>query len=333
MTNLVRVGIAGTGHCVPPRVVTNDDLAKIVDTNDEWITKRTGIRARRHVDEGTNCSDLCTEAAREAIEAAGLQPEDIDLIIVGSLTQDHLMPSISVLVQTNLGCTKAAAFDVLAACTGFLTALHTAEAFIASGRAKNVLAIGGETLSRYLDMTDRTSCILFGDGAGAVVARPLEDCGDGGGQGEILKQTLGADGSGYEFIHIPEGGSVHPHNHPEYDASDHFIRVRGREVYRFAVTKMTELIKDAAEGYGADEIKLVVPHQVNMRIIEAARERLDWPIEKFYLNIEKYGNTSAGSVPIALDEAVREGRLEKGDLVIMVAFGAGLTWGSTLIKW
>lgn len=330
MTSNVRVGIAGTGHKVPPRVVTNDDLSKIVDTSDEWITQRTGIKERRHVDEGTNCSHLCGDAAKQAIEASGLEPNDIDLIITGSLTQDHMMPTISTLVQTRLGCERAAAFDVLSACTGFLTALHTAETYIRAGRAKNVVAIGGETLSRYLDMTDRTSCILFGDGAGAAVLRPLEDCG---GQGEILKQTMGADGSGYEFIHIPEGGSARPHTHPDYDKSNQFIRVRGREVYRFAVTKMTQLIKEAAEGYTEDEIKVVIPHQVNMRIIEGARERLGWPIEKFFLNIEKYGNTSAASVPIALDEAVRAGRLEKGDLVILVAFGAGLTWGSTLLRW
>ena len=330
MTNLVRVGIAGTGHSVPPRVVTNDDLSKLVDTNDEWITKRTGIKARRFVDDGTDCSHLCGEAARLAIEAAGLKPEDIDMIIVGSLTQDHLMPTISALVQTRLGCTNAAAFDVLAACTGFLTALHTAEAFIASGRAKNIVAVGGETLSRYLDMSDRGSCILFGDGAGAAVLRPLDDCG---GQGEILRQTLGADGEGYEFIHIPMGGAKTPHNHPDYDASEHFIRVAGRDVYRFAVNKMTEMIREISEGYSMDDIALVVPHQVNTRIIDAARERLEWPEEKFFLNIEKYGNTSAGSVPIAFDEAVREGRLKKGDLCILVAFGAGLTWGATLIKW
>ena len=330
MTSTVRVGIAGTGHAVPPRRVTNDDLAKIVDTSDEWITQRTGIKERRHVDEGVNCSHLCEDAARKAIDAAGLAPNDIDMIVTGSLTQDHLMPTISTLVQTRLGAEQAAAFDVLSACTGFLTALHTAESFIRAGRAKNVLAIGGETLSRYLDMSDRASCILFGDGAGAAVLRPLEDCD---GRGEIVRHTLGSDGTGYEFIHIPEGGAEHPHNHPDYDKSNHFIRVRGREVYRFAVTKMTELIREAAEGYSADEIKLVVPHQVNMRIIEAARERLDWPLEKFFVNIEKYGNTSAASVPIALDEAVLEGRLEKGDVVILVAFGAGLTWGSTVIRW
>lgn len=329
MPTLVRAGIAGTGHAVPPRIVTNDDLAEIVDTSDEWITQRTGIKARRFVDEGQNCSHLCEEAARQALDAAKLKPEDVDLIVTGSLTQDHLMPTISTLVQDRIGATNAGAFDVLSACTGFLTALHTAESFVASGRAKNVLAIGGETLSRYLDMSDRTSCILFGDGAGAAVLKPHEECE----QGEILSHTLGADGSGYSFIHIPEGGAEHPHNHPDYDRSNHFIRVKGREVYRFAVTKMTELIRDAASKFEPDEVKLVIPHQVNMRIIEAARDRLEWPMEKFFLNIEKYGNTSAGSVPIALDEAVREGRLEKGDVVILVAFGAGLTWGCTTIRW
>lgn len=329
MTSIVRVGIAGTGHAVPPRVVTNDDMSRIVDTSDEWITQRTGIRERRFVDEGTNCSHLCEEAARKAIADAGLEPNDIDLIITGSLTQDHLMPSISTLVQTRLGCENAGAFDVLAACTGFLTALHTAEAFVRSGRVKNVLAIGGETLSRYLDMTDRASCILFGDGAGAAVIRPLEDTQGG----EILAHNLGADGAGYEFIHIPEGGAAHPHNHPDYDKSNQFIRVRGREVYRFAVTKMTELIRKANESVPDQEIDLVIPHQVNLRIIEAARERLDWPMEKFFINIHKYGNTSAASVPIALDEAAREGRLKRGDLVVLVAFGAGLTWGSTLVRW
>jgi len=329
MSSIVRAGIAGTGHATPPRVVTNDDLAEIVDTSDEWITQRTGIRQRRFVDEGTNCSTLCIEAARQALDAAGLAPADVDLIVVGSLTQDHLMPSVSVLVQRELGCENAGSFDVLAACTGFLTALQTAEAFVASGRARNVLAIGGETLSRYLDMSDRTSCILFGDGAGAAVVRPLEDCQ----QGEMIQHTLGSDGSGYEFIHIPEGGSVHPHNHPDYDSSNHFIRVKGREVYRFAVTKMTELIRDAAAATESGEVDLVIPHQVNMRIIEGARERLGWPMEKFFVNIEKYGNTSAASVPIALDEAVRTGHLKKGDNVVLVAFGAGLTWGATTLRW
>lgn len=326
---LTRVGIAGTGSELPPRVVTNDDMARLVDTSDEWITQRTGIRERRWVDEGTNCSHLCEGAARKAMEAAGVGPEEVDLIVVGSLTQDHLMPSVACLVQTRLGLVNAAAFDVMSACTGFLTALNTAECFIAAGRARTAIAIGGETLSRYLDLTDRSSCILFGDGAGAAVLRPLDVCK----QGEILRQTLGADGSGYEFIHIPVGGAERPHNHPEYNAADHFIRIKGRDVYRFAVTKMTEMIRRAAEGLDPDEIALVVPHQVNLRIIEGARERLDWPMEKFFVNIDKYGNTSAASIPIALDEAVRAGRIQRGDKVILVAFGAGLTWGSTLLQW
>ncbi len=326
---LTRVGIAGTGSELPPRIVTNDDMARLVDTSDEWITQRTGIRARRWVEEGQNCSHLCEGAARKALEAAKVRPEEVDLVVVGSLTQDHLMPSVACLVQTRLGLVNAGAFDVLSACTGFLTALHTAEAFVAAGRARTALAIGGETLSRYLDLTDRTSCILFGDGAGAAVVRRFEDCG----QGEILRHELGADGSGYDFIHIPEGGAEHPHNHPQYDAQNHFIRVKGREVYRFAVTKMTEMIKRACEGHDPEEIALVIPHQVNLRIIEGAQERLEWPMEKFFVNIDKYGNTSAGSVPIALDEAVRAGRVKKGDKIVLVAFGAGLTWGSTLIQW
>jgi len=326
---LTRVGIAGTGSELPPRVVTNDDMARLVDTSDEWIHQRTGIRERRWVDEGTNCSHLCEAAARKALAAAGVKPEEVDLVIVGSLTQDHLMPSVACLVQTRLGLVNAAAFDVMSACAGFLTALHTAETYIAAGRARTALAIGGETLSRYLDLTDRSSCILFGDGAGAAVLRPHKDCR----QGEILRQVLGADGSGYDFIHIPEGGSEHPHNHPDYNSADHFIRIKGRDVYRFAVTKMTELILQVTEGVPADEIALVVPHQVNQRIIEAARERLEWPSEKFFVNIHKYGNTSAASIPIALDEAVREGRIKRGDKIVLVAFGAGLTWGATLIQW
>ncbi|MEZ6017500.1 MAG: beta-ketoacyl-ACP synthase III [Planctomycetota bacterium] len=330
---LTRVGIAGTGSELPTRVVTNDDMARLVDTSDEWIVQRTGIRERRWVDEGQNCSHLCQGSARKALEAAGVAPDEVDLVVVGSLTQDHLMPSVACLVQSRLGLVNAAAFDVLSACTGFLTALHTAESFVAAGRARTALAIGGETLSRYLDLTDRGSCILFGDGSGAAVVRPLELCGEGGGQGEILNHKLGADGSGYDFIHIPEGGAEHPHNHPDYDASNHFIRVKGREVYRFAVTKMAEMIRSACGSYDPSEIKLVIPHQVNQRIIEGAQERLGWPLDKFFVNIHKYGNTSAASVPIALDEAVREGRLQRGDKVILVAFGAGLTWGSTLIQW
>ncbi len=329
MTTLTRVGIAGTGSHLPERVMTNDDFARIVDTSDEWITKRTGIKERRFVSEGENNSDLAYEAARRALENGGVRPEEVDLIVVGTLTADHLMPTVACQLQERLGCSGAGAFDVQSACTGFLTAMHTAEAFIASGRARCVLAIGSETLSRYLNMKDRSSCILFGDGAGAAVLRPLDECG----QGEVLRTTLGADGSGFEYIHIPHGGTKVPHYHPEYDPEQHYIGLRGREVYRFAVGTMSRIIQEMVDGYDPDEVGLIVPHQVNLRIIESAIERVGWGRERTLVNIDRFGNTSAASLPIALDEAHREGRLEKGKLVVLVAFGAGLTWGGSLLRW
>jgi 3-oxoacyl-[acyl-carrier-protein] synthase III len=329
MTSRIRVGISGTGSYLPDRVVDNAWFEKIVDTSDEWIVQRTGIKERRFVAPEQATSDMAIEAGRRAVEAAGLQPSDIDLVIVGTLTPDHLLPSCSALVQHRLGLARAGAFDCNAACSGFMTALSTAEAFVAAGRARHVLAIGAESLSRFIDLSDRSSCILFGDAAGAVVLSPLEQCK----QGEILKSTLGADGSGYEFIHMVAGGSRKPPTKETVEKGEHFIRVRGREVYRFAVTKMSELIAQMVEGHSYDELCLVVPHQVNQRIIEAALDRLGWSDEKVMVNIQRYGNTSAATVPVALDEARRTGRLVPGKLVVMVAFGAGLTWGGTLIRW
>lgn len=329
MSERVRVGIAGTGSCLPSRVVPNSFFEKIVDTSDEWIVQRTGIQERRFVGPEEATSDIALKAARRALEMAQLAPEDLDLIVLGTLTPDHLLPSTSSLVQHQLGAKNAGAFDVNAACTGFLTALSTAEAFIGAGRARRVLAIGAESLSRFIDLNDRTSCILFGDGAGAAVLAPLDECG----QGEILKTRLGADGSGYDFIHMVGGGSRRPPTAETLAAGEHFIRVRGREVFRFAVTYMSDLIAEMVEGYGYDDLCLVVPHQVNRRIIDSALERLGWSDEKVMVNIQHYGNTSAATVPIALDEALRSGRLVKGKLVVLVAFGAGLTWGATLIRW
>ena len=329
MSERVRVGIAGTGMCVPKRVMSNDDFARLVDTSDEWITQRTGIRERRFVDDGENCSDLSVTAARGAMEEAGIGPEDIDLIVLGTVSGDFMLPSTACLVQDKLEATKAGAFDVVAACTGFVSALGTAEAFIAAGRARRVLAIGAETLSRHMNMEDRTSCILFGDGAGAAVVTPWEDCQ----QGEVLRSILGSDGSGYEFIHMPMGGARTPHHHPDWKREGHFITLKGREVFRFAVTKMTEMILAVTEGLDRSEIGLVVPHQVNKRIIDAALERLEIDEERCMVNIDRYGNTSAASVPIALHEARQEGRIEAGQHVVLVAFGAGLTWGATLLRW
>ena len=329
MTELIGVGIAGTGAYAPKRVMTNEDFAKLVDTSDEWITQRTGIK-RRHfaaADEAT--SDLALRAARGALEAAAVDPADLDLVIVGTLTPDFYLPSCAVLVQDALGAKRAGAFDVAAACTGFLTAMQTGEAFIASGRAKRVLVIGAEVLSRYLDMTDRTSCILFGDAAGAAVLMPHADCG----QGLILEGTCGADGSAYQAIHMRGGGSRNPPTKKSIESGDHFITLRGRDVYRFAVTKLAELIREMTAGYDLDEVSLVVPHQVNARIIESAIERTEVPREKVLVNIGEYGNTSAATVPVALHEAIRDGRLEKGKLVVLVAFGAGLTWAASLVRW
>jgi len=329
MASRIPVGIAGTGSYVPERVVPNAYFEKLVDTSDEWIVQRTGIQERRFAAPEQATSDLSVEAAQRALEAAGVRAEDLDLIVVGTLTPDYLLPSTACLVQDRLGAKNAGAFDVNAACTGFLTALHTGEAFVAAGRARRVLVIGAEKLTSFVDFTDRTSCIIFGDAAGAAVLTPLDECG----QGEILKTTLGADGKGYDFIHMVAGGSRKPPTQATLDAREHFIRMRGREVFRFAVTYMGEMVRQMIEGYSPDDISVVVPHQVNKRIIEAALERLEIPPEKVVVNIEKYGNSSAATVPLALDEAVRAGRIEKGKLVVLVAFGAGLTWGGSLLRW
>jgi 3-oxoacyl-[acyl-carrier-protein] synthase-3 len=329
MASRIPVGIAGTGSYVPERVVPNAFFEKLVDTSDEWIVQRTGIEERRFAAPDQATSDLSLEASKRALEAAGVKPEELDLIVLGTLTPDYLLPSTACLVQDRLGATNAGAFDVNAACTGFLTALHTGEAFIAAGRARRVLVIGAEKLTSFVDFTDRTSCIIFGDAAGAAVLTPLDECG----QGEILRTTLGADGKGYDFIHMPGGGSRKPPTAETLANGDHFIRMRGRDVFRFAVTYMGEMVREMIEGYSPDDVSLVVPHQVNKRIIEAALERLEIPPEKVVVNIEKYGNSSAATVPLALDEALRAGRIEKGKLVVLVAFGAGLTWGGSLIRW
>lgn len=329
MTELGHVSIIGTGHYVPEREVPNAYFEEHVDTSDEWIRQRTGIQSRRFVAEGEFTSDMCVAAAREALEAAGVEAEELDLIVVGTVSPDQYLPAVAPLVQDALGAKNAAAFDVMAACTGFITALSTGETFLAAGRGKKALVLGAETLSRFLDLQDRTSCILFGDGAGAAVLERTAP----GAPGEILRTILGADGSGYEFIQMTGGGARRPSSHDTVEAREHFIRVKGREVYRFAVSTMERMVRELLEGHDPDEFGLLVPHQVNQRIIDAATEKLGIPAEKVMVNIQKYGNTSAASVPIALDEAAREGRLERGKLVVMVAFGAGLNWGGSLLRW
>lgn len=329
MANRVRVGIAGTGSYVPERVVPNSEFEKFLDTSDEWIVQRTGIRERRFAAPDQATSDMSVIAAERALAASGMAASDLDLIVVGTLTPDFLLPSTACLIQDRLGAKNAAAFDCNAACTGFITALNTGEAYIAAGRAKRVLVIGAETLSRFVDMKDRSSCILFGDGAGATVLAPWDECK----QGEVLDTRMGADGSGFEFIHMRGGGSRLPATAATLAMGEHFIRLKGREVFRFAVTYMSDLIADLTKGYPAEELGLIVPHQVNRRIIDAALERLGMDDSKVVVNIQHYANTSAATVPIALDEAIRAGRLDKGKLCVLVAFGAGLTWGGTLLRW
>lgn len=329
MASRIRVGIAGTGAYVPERVVKNEWFEERIDTSDEWIVQRTGIRERRFAADDQATSDLCVHAAEEAMRAAGITAEDLDLIVVGTISPDYQLPSTAVLVQDRLGAKDCGAFDVAAACSGFLTALHTGEAFIAAGRARCVLVIGAETLSRFLNFEDRSSCIIFGDGAGAAILMPHGECG----QGEILRTSLGADGSGYGFIHMPGGGTRMPATVESVEDKQHKIMLRGRETFKFAVTRMSQLIREYMADYDPSELGLIVPHQVNRRIIDAALDRLDMTDEKVVVNIQHYGNTSAASVPVALDEAVRAERAVPGKLVILVAFGAGLTWGGTLIRW
>jgi 3-oxoacyl-[acyl-carrier-protein] synthase-3 len=329
MNEIIKVGIAGTGAYVPERVVDNAFFEGILDTNDEWIQQRTGISARRYIADGQENSDMCVSAARDALESAGMKAEELDLIVVATISGDYQTPATACLVQKELAAVNAGAFDVQAACSGFVTALGVGEAFVSSGRATNVLVIGAEALSRFVNFEDRGSAILFGDGAGAAILTPHSVCQ----QGEILRTTAGADGEGWAHIWIPSGGSKRPASQNTVAEREHFIRVNGREVYRFAVHRMGEVIGEMMEGHDQDELGLIVPHQVNQRIIDAAVERHEIPADKVMVNIGKYGNTSAASVPIALHEASEAGRLESGKLVVLAAFGAGLTWAGALIRW
>jgi 3-oxoacyl-[acyl-carrier-protein] synthase III len=321
--------IIGTGSALPEKRLTNEDLAKLVDTNDEWITKRTGIKERRIVVEGETTATLATAAAQRALDMAGVKPSELDLIIVATLTPEMTFPATACFVAANLNLTSTPAFDVTAACCGFLYAFHTANAFIKGGIARTVLVIGAETLSRVTDYSDRGSCILFGDGAGAIVLQASSDAGRG-----LVHGSIHADGHGSDLMKLMPG-SRHPLSVQLLEEHSQFMKIRGREVYKFAVSRFEELILESMKAceLTVDTLKLIVPHQSNRRIIESAMEKLSLPMSKAYINIEKYGNTSAASIPIALDEANREGLLKKGDPVIMLAFGAGLTWGSAVVRW
>ena len=326
------IQITGTGSALPEKVLTNDELSKIVDTSDEWITTRTGIKERRVAAEHVATSDLSAEAARRALEAADVHPEQIDVIIVATCTPDHLFPSVACLVQKAIGARNAAAFDLSAACSGFVYALATAQSLLSTGLHKKALVIGADTLSKFTDWTDRGTCVLFGDGAGAVV---LEACGSESSGRSILAVDLGADGSETEILKIPGGGSRHPFGGNGAGQPPALIHMDGKEVYRHAVGRMIETANRALEKAGKTpaDLALLIPHQANIRIIESIAKRMQLPMERVFLNIQKYGNMSAATTVIALDEAVRAGRLKSGDIVELIAFGAGLTWGAVVIRW
>lgn len=323
------VGVLGTGACLPERVLTNRDLEGMVDTSDRWILERTGVRERRLVQPGQAASDLATDAARRALAACGLDAADVELIVVATVTPDSTCPPTACHVQRKLGAPRAAGFDLSAACSGFANALCVAHHMIGSGSFANALVIGVDVLSSITDYTDRNTCVLFGDGAGAVVlgAEPTDHV--------LLDHVIGIDGTGTDLIEVPAGGSARPTSQETLDRREHFIRLEGRKVFRFAVGKICEVVNRLAErnGIAVEDIDVLIPHQANLRILEAAAEKLGFPMSKVVVNVDRFGNTSSASIPMALDEAVRAGRLRRGDLVCTVAFGGGLSWGGSLIEW
>ncbi len=323
------VGILGIGSYVPEKVLTNFDLEKMVDTSDEWITERTGIKQRHIAAEGEATSDMSLKAAEKALADAGVSPEEIDLIIVATASPDHAFPSTACLIQDRIGAKNAAAFDLSAGCSGFVYSLGVASQMVKTGLYNKALIIGAETLSRIMNWKDRNTCVLFGDGAGAAVIGVVED-----GLG-VLGIDLGSDGSGGKYLFQPAGGSRKPASPETVENSEHTIHMNGPEVFKFAIQIMGKTAKRALANAGMkpEELDLLVPHQANMRIITSAAKRLKAPMEKVWVNVDKYANTSAASIPIALCEAQQAGALKKGDNVLLVGFGAGLTWAAIVLKW
>ncbi len=329
MNNPLRAAIAGVGAYVPAKVLTNADFERMIDTSDEWITKRTGIKERHIAGNDDSTVTMAVEASRRACENAGIDPAELDMIACATITPDTLCPSSACYIQRDLGAAKAAVFDLSAACSGFVYSLAIASRFIEAGQFKNCLVIGAETISRFTDYEDRGSCILFGDGAGAVVLKPTEDDSKG-----VQYTVMHADGNGWDFIWLPAGGSKLPASQQTIDQRLHYLKMRGRDVYKFAIEKMQWLLEDCMKACNltVDDVDLVVPHQVNIRILKSATEKLNFPMDKVYVNIDRFGNTSAASIPIALDEAVRIGRVGPGSTVLLIAFGAGLTWAGAVVK-
>ncbi|MHC4788883.1 MAG: beta-ketoacyl-ACP synthase III [Planctomycetota bacterium] len=323
------VEIVSLGTYLPQRLLTNAALEQMVDTSSEWIVQRTGINERHIAAEAEATSDLAAAAARGALEAAGMEPEELDALLVATCTPDHLFPATACLVQAAIGADNAMACDLEAACSGFLFGLSWAGGMITSGMVSNAMLIGAETLSRVTDYTDRRSCILFGDAAGAAILRRSEN------GGEVLSMELGADGSCPEILCVPAGGSRTPATHQTVEQRDHYMHLEGREVFRQAVNKLVDLLQRVPEqaGVDLDEIRMVIPHQSNARIVKSCLERVGLGLDKAYMNIDRVGNTSAASIPLAMAEAVQRGELERGDLVLLLAFGGGMTWGSVLIRY
>ncbi|MHB9129686.1 MAG: beta-ketoacyl-ACP synthase III [Armatimonadota bacterium] len=326
---LLPVGITALRGCAPPRRLTNAELEQIVDTSDEWIRTRSGICTRHIADPEMALSDLLLPAAQAALADVHLAAADVDLIVVASVTGDMPLPSTACLLQHRLEATHAAAFDIAAACTGFIYGLSVASSMVATGQYRNALVLGGDLLSRITDYTDRGTCVLLGDGGGAAVLQPVPD-----GRG-ILSSYLRADGSGGDLLTIPAGGSRRPTSMETVTQREHYLRMNGSEVYKFAVRALEEAVCTVLERIGAcvDDVALVIPHQANLRIIEASAKRLGIPLDRWIINLQEYGNTSAGSIPLAFGEALEQERIHAGDLIVLVGFGGGLTWGAVALRW
>jgi 3-oxoacyl-[acyl-carrier-protein] synthase-3 len=326
-----KIGIKGTGSYIPERIVPNSYFEKILDTTDEWIITRTGIQSRRMIEPGQALTDLATPASERALEMAGISPENLDIIIVGTSTADMLSPSAACILQHRLGAKNAVAFDINAACPGFIYGLAVAQKFMQDGSYHHALVVGGEIISNRIDYKDKATCVLFGDGAGATVLGHS----DGNGDGEILSTRLNSDGNLWSLLHVPGGGSRNPSSHQMLNAGLQYIKMQGNEVFKHAVRTMVDAARKTMESNGitSGDIDWFIPHQANIRIMETVAEGLGIPFEKVIVTVHKYGNTSAASIPTALDEAVRSGRIRCGDLILMNSFGAGFTWAAALLRY
>lgn len=326
-----RVKIIGTGSYVPEKVLTNFDIEKIVDTSDEWIRTRTGMSERHIASDRDKASDLAVKAANRALKDSGIAPDEIDLILVATATPDMFFPSTACFVQSSIGAGRSAAFDISAACSGYIYALSVAENYIKSDKYNTILLIASEVFSKYIDWGDRNTCVLFGDGAAATILRGFK----GSRMDGIISTHIYSDGRYADLLYLRGGGSSCPLTHESINHKLHFLKMKGNSLFKIAIKNMSEVAREAlsSNGYKISDVDILIPHQANKRIIDAIAENLKIPQEKIFINIEKYGNTSAASIPLALDEALKVGRIKKGDLILMVAFGGGLTWGSALIRW